>query len=491
MEAVKDPRNLILAEKGVGMMSFNKLTQKHIKDLGKIVGPDGISTGESHLDLHSRDQSQHPPRRPDVVLWPEHREEVSKILKYAHGNSLSVTGWGAGSSLEGNPIPVYGGLVLDLSRMNRIIEIREADFQADVEPGVVYQDLNERLRHKGLFFPPDPGASATIGGMIANNAAGTRTVRYGATRAHVLRLTVVLASGDILEMGGRSSKTSSGYDLINLFVGSEGTLAIVVEATVRLRGVPEELSAAVATFPSVEKAGKAVFEIVRSGLDPASLELLAPECVELINREKDMGLPVLPTLFMEFHGPSKTQLAEVMDMVHAVCLPLACRDFRPGLGRDERDRLLKARYELGEMIIRSHPGRSHIAIDVAVPVSAYPEIISLARKESREVDIPGYVLSHAGDGNLHLVLMGKKGDKKEWEIIEQVNARVVTRAIELGGTATGEHGVGIGKRKFMEAEHGRSLAWMRQIKHLFDPKGILNPGKIFPESTCQDGIEPV
>ncbi|MBW1705483.1 MAG: FAD-binding oxidoreductase [Deltaproteobacteria bacterium] len=461
-------------------MEYAKLTQQNIKDLESMVEPERFSTGESNLDLHAKDQSQHAPSRPEAVIWPISRDEVSNILRYANEHTIPVTGWGAGSSLEGNPIPIQRGLVLDLSKMNRILEIRESDFQADVEPGVLYRDLNERLRHRGLFFPPDPGANATIGGMIANNASGTRTVRYGSTRANMLRLSAVLASGEIIETGSRSSKTSSGYDLINLFVGSEGTLGIVVEATVRLTGMPEEFSSAAATFPSVEEAGKAVFEMIRAGLDPASLELLAPECITLINKEKELGLEVLPTLFLEFHGPSQKQLTETMDMANDICGDMGCHDFRRGIERKQRDDFLKARHELGEMIIRNHPGRSLLVIDVAVPISAYPEIIALATEESLKANIPGYILSHAGDGNLHLIFVGKNGDEKEWAVIDQVNARMVEKALAMGGTATGEHGVGIGKRKFMQAEHGNSLEWMKSIKDLFDPKGILNPGKIFP-----------
>jgi len=461
-------------------VKYNRLSQIDIKHMESIVGVERFSMGESNLELHSKDQSHHPPIRPECVMWPVTRLEVSEILKYANERMLPVTGWGSGTSVEGNPIPVSRGLVLDFSQMHRILSIREADFQADVEPGVVYQDLNEKLRHKGLFFPPDPGARATIGGMLANNASGLRTVKYGSSRANVLRLTVVLASGEILEIGSRSSKTSSGYDLINLFVGSEGTLGIVVEATVRLRGLPEETSAVIVTFPSVETAAQAVFGIKRFGLDPAALELLAPECVALINDERNLGLNISPMLFIEFHGTSQNQLQEIMEMAREICEASDCRDFIPGIEKKDRDDLLSARYELAEMIMRNHPGRSHTVIDVAVPVSAYPDIISLARKESHESGIPGYTFGHAGDGNLHLIFMGKTGDKKEWEAIGRVNDRIVGKAIDLGGTATGEHGTGIGKRKFMAAEHGASLVWMKQIKELFDPKGILNPGKIFP-----------
>ena len=445
-----------------------------------MVAQDRFSTGESNLDLHSKDQSWHPPCLPEAVIWPVNRSEVSEILKYANKNVIPVTGWGSGTSLEGNPIPVQKGLVLDFSQMNHILEIREEDFQADVEPGVVYQDINEKLRHKGLFFPPDPGARATIGGMIANNASGTRTIRYGSTKDHILRLAVVLADGEIIEMGTRASKTSSGYDLIHLFVGSEGTLGIVVEATVRLVGLPAESSAAIVTFPSVEAAGRAVYEVILSGLDPAALELLTPECIGLINRERDLGLNVSPTLFMEFHGPTKNQLADAMEMVQEICKDQGCGEFRPGLGRDERDRFFKARHELGEMIIRNHPDCSPLSTDVAVPITAYPEMIAFAYEELEKIGIPGYIFSHAGDGNLHSVFMGKKGEEGEWVIIDQANQHIVTKALSMEGTATGEHGVGIGKRMFMEAEHGKSLDWMKQINSLFDPNHILNPGKIFP-----------
>ncbi len=460
-------------------MKLNRLRQNDIIHLESLVGYGRFSMGESNLVLHSKDQSHHPPSRPEAVIWPNSRIEVSKILEYANEHLIPVTGWGGGTSVEGNPIPVFGGLVLDFSQMERILDIREADFQADVEPGVIYQDLNEKLRHKGLFFPPDPGARATIGGMLANNASGIRTVKYGSSRANVLRLVVVLANGEILEIGSRSAKTSSGYDLINLFVGSEGTLGIVVEATVRLRGLQEEFSTVIVTFPSVETAAAAVFGIKRFGLDPASLELLAPECVDLINKEKDLGLKVSPTLFIEFHGATRSQLQEVTKMAQEICEDLGCHDFLPGIERKDRDDFLKARYDLAEMIKLNHVGRSHTVIDVAVPVSAYPEIISLARKESRSAGIPGYTFGHAGDGNLHLIFMGKTGDEREWAIIEHVNERIVRKAIAVGGTATGEHGTGIGKRKFMEAEHGNSLEWMKKIKKLFDPNGILNPGKIF------------
>ena len=462
-------------------LNFNPLTQTHLDCLKAMVAPDRFSTGESVLNLHAKDESRHPPCRPEAVIWPQSAAEVSALLKYANNNGIPVTGWGSGSSLEGNPIPIKKGIVLDFSQMNRILEIREEDFQADVEPGVVYKDLNEKLRHTGLFFPPDPGARATLGGMIANNASGTRTIYYGATKDYVLKLSVVLADGEIIELGTRASKTSSGYDLIRLFVGSEGTLGIVVGATVRLAGLPAEFSAAVATFPSMETAGKAVFEIMRGGLNPAALELLGPECIELMNKQESLGLNVSPTIFMEFHGTTTSQLAEVLEISEEICKAEGCSQFEPGVGRAERDRIFKARHALGEMIPRNHPDCGIMVMDVAVPITAYSALIADIRKELAGTNLVSYYISHAGNGNVHLNIVGEKGNQKQWDLIKEISQRLVSKCIELGGTATGEHGIGLGKRKYMAAEHGTSLQWMKRIKSLFDPNGILNPGKIFYE----------
>jgi D-lactate dehydrogenase (cytochrome) len=461
-------------------LNFNSIEKTHISYLKTIVPHDRLSTGESVLDLHAKDQSQHPAVRPEVVIWPHAAEEVAAVVKYANDNRIPIVGWGSGSSLEGNPIPVKGGIVLDFARMNRILDIRAEAFQADVEPGVIYQDLNEKLRHTGLFFPPDPGARATLGGMIANNASGTRTVYYGSTKDYVLRLTVVLANGEIIQLGNQASKTSSGYDLIRLFVGSEGTLGIVAGATVRLVGLPVEFSAAVATFPSVEAAGKVVFEIMRSGLNPAALELLGPECIALMNEEENLKLTVSPTIIMEFHGTTTSQLAEVLEMAEEICKNEGCRIFEPGVGRSERDRIFKARHALGEIIIRKHPDCGILVMDVAVPITAYPELIAAIREKLGSTDLTSYFISHAGNGNVHLNIAGQKDNREQWDLINQISQDLVYKTLDLGGTATGEHGVGLGKRKYMPAEHGISLEWMKRVKTLFDPNGILNPGKIFP-----------
>jgi len=461
-------------------LKFNALNAPLIDKLKAIVAADRVSVGESALDLHARDQSRHPPVRPEAVVWPTSPAEVAAILNFANSNLIPVTGWGSGSSLEGNPIPVNRGIVLDFSQMNHILDIRPEDFQADVEPGVVYQDLNEKLRHTGLFFPPDPGARATLGGMISNNASGTRTIYYGSTKDYVLRLSVALANGEIIELGTRASKSSSGYDLIRLFVGSEGTLGIIVGATVRLASLPAEFSAAVATFPTIEAAGKAVFEIMRGGLNPAALELLGPECIALMNREEGLKLTVSPTIFIEFHGATENQLSEVLEIAKELCSEQECSKFEPGLGRSERDRIFKARHELGEMIVRNHPDSRILVMDVAVPISAYSDLIKAINREMTGIQLAAYYISHAGNGNVHFNILGKKGDRSQWEMIEQIVERLVARSLELGGTATGEHGIGLGKRKYMRAEHGSSLEWMARVKTLFDPRGILNPGKMFP-----------
>jgi D-lactate dehydrogenase (cytochrome) len=462
-------------------LRYNPVSERNLNDLATIVSKERISAGESVLDLHSKDQSSHIACRPETVIWPETASEVAAILKYANDQRIPVTGWGAGSSLEGNPIPVCRGIILDFSHMNRILASHEEDFQADVQPGVVYQDLNDKLRHTGLFFPPDPGARATIGGMIANNASGTRTVLYGSTRDYVMRLVIALPNGELIELGTRASKSSSGYSLINLFVGSEGTLGIVVEATLRLVGFPAEYSAAVATFPSVQAAAHTVYELKRSGLNPAALELLGPECIVLMNQEEKLGLNVAPTLFIEFHGMNTTQLSEVLETAKDICEAQGCLDFRPGLGRAERDRIFKARHALGELIQHNHPEHKILIMDVAVPITGYAELLAAMEAEVTPYGLIHYTLSHAGNGNVHLNIAGRKDDLEEWALVQKVSERLVMKAISLGGTATGEHGVGLGKRKYMPAQHGTSLEWMKRIKQLFDPNGILNPGKIFPE----------
>ena len=450
-----------------------------IATLSTFVDSERFSTGRSNRELHLHDISAHRGRMPAGIIWPMTTEEVSHILAWAYDQDVPVTPWGAGTSTEGNPVPTRGGLVMDFTRMNKILKIRSRDLQADVQPGVLRKELNRQAGKQGLFFPPDPGADATIGGMIANNASGVQTVKYGATKDYVMKLTVVLPQGNIIHTGCKAHKSSSGYDLSRLFVGSEGTLGVVTEATLRLTGIPGHHLAVTISFNQLEEASEAVAVIIGSGLEPAALELLTPELINLMNREKNLGLPEVPSLFCEFHGISKAMLQETAGLAKELCEDCGATGFQFGIEANERAELWRARHEAWETIHRAHPGKETLIVDAAVPISRYPEMIGFSQRLVDDQNVAGYVFGHAGDGNLHVVLVGDPGNEKEWSVLEDINDQVVSRAVELGGTCTGEHGIGIGKRKFMQLEHGDSYRLMRQIKDLIDPKGLLNPGKIF------------
>jgi D-lactate dehydrogenase (cytochrome) len=418
---------------------------------------------------------------PAGIIWPVTTAEVSNILAWAYDQNVPVTPWGAGTSTEGNPVPTLGGLVMDMTQMNQILDIRAQDLQADVQPGVLRKELNRQTGKQGLFFPPDPGADATIGGMIANNASGVQTVKYGATKDYVMRLTVVLPAGSIIHTGCKAHKSSSGYDLSRLFVGSEGTLGVFTEATLRLTGIPSHHLVVTITFGQLDEASQAVAVMIGSGLEPAALELLPPQLIHLMNRENNLGLAEVPSLFCEFHGISAATLQETADLTRELCQDCGATGFEFGVEANERTQLWRARHEAWETIHRAHPGRETLIVDAAVPISRYPEMIVFSQKLVDGHKVAGYVFGHAGDGNLHVVLVGDPDNEKQWALLEDINAQIVTRAVELGGTCTGEHGIGIGKRKFMQLEHGDSYQLMRRIKDLIDPKGLLNPGKIFIE----------
>jgi D-lactate dehydrogenase (cytochrome) len=454
-------------------------TSRHIADLSAMVSSDRFSVGQSNRELHLRDISFHKGTLPAGIIWPVTSDEVSRILSWSYANDVPVTPWGAGTSTEGNPVPTRGGLVVDLTRMDRIIDIRPQDLQADVEPGVLRKELNRQAGKHGLFFPPDPGADATIGGMIANNASGVQTVKYGATKNYIMRLTVVLPQGAVIHTGCRAPKSSSGYDLTQLFVGSEGTLGIVTEATLRLTGIPSHFLAATIRFRDLESASKAVALMIGSGLGPAALELLPPGLIRLMNREKDLGLPEEPSLFCEFHGISKNVLNETADIAKEVCEECGAVGFSFATEEAARKDLWRARHEAWETIHRAHPKKETLIVDAAVPISCYPEIVVFSQKIVEEYRVVGYVFGHAGDGNLHVVLVGDPENKTGWSKLEAVNHAIVEKAVKMGGTCTGEHGVGIGKRKFMRLEHGESYDLMRRIKETVDPKGLMNPDKIF------------
>jgi D-lactate dehydrogenase (cytochrome) len=453
------------------------LSGEDLDRLRAIVGPERLSTGESELELHSKDESYHPPSRPEVVIWPRSAEEISAILKLANSRGIPVTPWAGGTSLEGNPIPIRGGIVLDMRLMDRLLWVKPQDLQARVEAGLDFVRLNKRLERYGLFFPPDPGAVATIGGMVANDAKGVRAMKYGSTGDHVLELEVVLPTGEIVEVGSRAWRSSSGYDLKRLFIGSEGTLGVITAITLRLQGLPAEFLAAVASFAALEEAAEAVAELVGAGLIPAALEFMDEETVTLINKFNGLALPESPTLFLEFQGSGRAALEDDLQLMREVCAD-ALR-LEAGLGREERDRLWEARHLIHDTIRKAFPGIAGIVVDVAVPLSCYPEIVEYAKRALKEHGLKGYLFGHAGLGGLHVEILYHPGEREEQARAEAANAAIVHRALELEGTATGEHGVGLGKRRFMEKEHGLSLELMRKIKALLDPNGIMNPGKIF------------
>jgi D-lactate dehydrogenase (cytochrome) len=453
------------------------ITQNDRRNLKAIVGEQFISTGESVLNLHSRDESFHTPALPDVVVWPHSTDEVSQIACYAFEKKIPITGWGVGTSLEGNPIPVNHGIVVDFQEMQKVIAVRPEDFQVDVQAGVVYKELNKSLSRYGLFFPPDPGAAATIGGMIGNNASGIKTVKYGGTKDHIMRLVVVLPGGEVIRIGNRARKSSSGYDLIHLFVGSEGTLGLVTEATLKLVGLPANFMALRVTFPEVKNATDTVFKVMSSGFSPAAMEFLDSNVIGVLNRDRNITMEEQPTLLMEFNGFSNEGLRDEMTYIEEICAENSSSLVDKGLGKEERDRLWEIRHLTFESIKRQHPGLLPLIVDVAVPLSSYSDMAEFIKKEVRGLN--AYVFGHAGDGNIHVVVMDEPADGRRWARVEEANRRIVQKALAFEGTCTGEHGVGIGKRCFLPDEHGDSLELMKRIKKLIDPEGLFNPGKMF------------
>ncbi len=457
------------------------MSQAILAQLQQIFPSDRISSTQAIREQHARDQSAHPAHLPDLVVWPISTEEVRQTARLAHDAFIPITPWGAGTSIEGNPIPVQGGIVMDFSRMNRIVAIHEKDFQVTVQPGVLYKDMNKVLARYGLFFAPDPGANASIGGMLANNAAGIRTVKYGATRDNVLALEVVLADGRVIRTGSRSVKQSSGYDLTHLFVGSEGTLGLITEATLKLAPIPSHISAAVATFPTVADAAEAVFDIIGAGLEPTALELLDATAVKVLNTDPDIPhFPEKPALFMEFASSHEAALADSMELVREICAEHRAEQFDTGVGRRERARLWRARHHLFEAHVRYFAGQAFLVGDAAVPISRYPQLIARTASLMTEMGVTGSLLGHAGDGNIHTIVFFPPDDAQARERALAFNDAFVSLALKMEGTSTGEHGVGLGKRKFMVREHGPALAVMRDLKQSLDPHGILNPGKVLP-----------
>lgn len=459
------------------MSAFAAVTTETADQLVRIVGESNVSTAQADLDLHARDQSFHTAHAAEVVVWPQTSEQVAEILRLANEQRIPVTPWGVGTSLEGNPIPVHGGILMTFERMDKIIEVHADDFQVTVQPGIGHKDLNAHLARYGLFFAPDPGANATIGGMLANNAAGIRTVKYGASKDNVLQMQIAMADGRLLRVGSRSIKQSAGYDLLHLFVGSEGTLGVITEATLKLVPVAEHMSAALAAFDSVADAVQAVVMIRGSGLDPAALELIDAQHAAMLRDAEGVDLSDHPTLFMEFHAAHAESLAMGLATVQEICEEMGAVSFHSTTDSVERKRLWHARHASFEITIRKFPTKKFFIGDVAVPISAYPDLVNYIETVRDDYGVDLFLIGHAGDGNIHVELPYETDD--EYQRCAEINALVVRKAQDLSGTATGEHGVGLGKVKYMDYEHGPALEVMYSIKQTLDPNGILNPGKIF------------
>ena len=440
---------------------------------------DRISTGTALREQHSHGEDSQPPRLPDAVAFAETTEEVSRLLALCHAEGVPVVPFGAGTSLEGHVTPVRGGISLDLSRMTRVLEVNAHDMDCRVEAGVTRQALNRHLRDQGLFFPVDPGSEATLGGMCATRASGTNAVRYGTIRENVLGLTVVLADGRIIRTGGRVRKSSTGYDLTRLFIGSEGTLGVITEIQLRLHGIPEAMSAATCQFATLDGAVETVIAVMQAGIPVARIELLddvqAEACIAYSKLE---GLEAAPTLLFEFHG-SHASVAEQAAQAEAIAGEYGARGFRWAVEPEARQKLWQARHDAYWANLATKPGHKPLTTDVIVPISHLAEAVLGAKRDIEESGLSAPIVGHVGDGNFHaLILVPPEPDglARAWAL----DRKIVSRALALGGSCSGEHGVGIGKREFLEQEHGaEAIAVMRSLKATLDPRGILNPGKMF------------
>jgi D-lactate dehydrogenase (cytochrome) len=443
---------------------------------------DRLTTAHAVREQHGKDISHHHAEIPDAVAFAESTEEVAEIVKVCARHGIPIIPFGTGTSLEGHISAPLGGLSIDVSRMDKIINVHTEDLDAVVQPGVTRKTLNSHLRDTGLFFPIDPGADASLGGMAATRASGTNAVRYGTMRENVMALQVVTADGRIIRTGGRSRKSAAGYDLTRLFVGSEGTLGVITEVTLRLYGIPEKIAAAVCSFDTLEGAVNAVIATIQLGIPIARIELMDDEQMRILNTYAKLGYPQKNTLFMEFHG-TNAGVTEQAEMVQDIASDNGGGDFSWTTDAEERTKLWQARHDVAWANKEDKPGWGFWATDVCVPISRLTDVILATKEDVQKERLSAPLLGHVGDGNFHMTIMIKPDDLEYLARVEAVNDRMVERAIAAGGTSTGEHGIGIGKMKFLRAEHGESVQLMQDIKRALDPQNIMNPAKIFGPST--------
>ena len=447
----------------------------HLKTL--VTGQ--VSTNETVLDQHGRDESAIPPVRPSAVVMPQSTEEVSKVLAYCNQEKIPVVAFGAGSSLEGHVLPLFGGISMDLTEMKKVIEIRPDDLLVRVQPGVHRMALNEKLATSGLFFSVDPGADATLGGMASTGAAGTTTVRYGSMRDNVLAMTAVLADGTIVKTGRETRKLSAGYDLTRLLVGSEGTLAVITELTLRVFGIPEKMAAAIVRFPTLADGVTAATAIVRSGISIARCEFLDAQCIKNVNAHDGLTLTEVPTLFFEFHG-SPQGVQEDANSVKEIVEEFGGSEFEWTTDEGARRKLWQARHNAYWAGIAANPGKRAVSTDAAVPLSKLADAVTVADQVLSKHKYPYSILGHVADANFHCFIVTDPDKPEELQEVRHITHEITMKMIEMGGTCTGEHGIGSGKIDALIAETGApAVNIMKLIKQALDPNNILNPGKVF------------
>lgn len=439
---------------------------------------DRFTQSKAVCEHHGRDESPYEMMPPEGVVFAQSTEEVAFVAALCNAHKVPLIAYGAGSSLEGNFLAVQGGIVINLAQMNRIVAVQAEDLTVTVEAGVTRKQLNDEIRDTGLFFPIDPGADASLGGMCATRASGTNAVRYGTMRENVVNLTVVTASGEIVRTASRARKSSAGYDLTRMFVGSEGTLGIITEVTVRLYPQPEAVSAAICNFSTVDAAVQTVIQVIQMGVPVARVEFLDATSVQAVNRYSKLELRESPLLLFEFHG-SPAGVKEQAQMVQAIAAEHQGQDFEWATLPEERNRLWAARHSAYFASLQMRPGCRGSTTDVCVPISRLADCIGATNEDLAKASFPSLIVGHVGDGNFHVMMLLDGDNPAEFEEAELLNRRLVDRALQMDGTCTGEHGVGLHKMQFLEQEHGAGVNLMRSIKRTLDPNNILNPGKIF------------
>jgi D-lactate dehydrogenase (cytochrome) len=438
---------------------------------------DRVTTARALRDHHGTDISSYPVTPPDAVVFAQSTDDVVAAVQACARHRVPVIPFGTGTSVEGHVLAVAGGVCIDLGRMNRVLEVNAADLDARVQAGVTRKQLNAFIKDTGLFFPIDPGADASLGGMASTRASGTNAVRYGTMRENVLGATVVLADGSVIRTGGRARKSAAGYDLTRLFVGAEGTLGILTELTVRLHPLPEGMSAAVCAFPTVRAAVDSVIEAIQCGIPIARVELLDRLTVSAVNRYSKLGLRESPTLWYEFHG-TKRGVEEQATQMQEIASSHGGLDFEWAVQPEERNRLWQARHDAYFACLQLKAGSRMIATDVCVPISRLADCIAATEEDIAKATMPIPLFGHVGDGNFHLMILVDPASDDEIAEAWELNARLVRRALAMDGTCTGEHGIGLGKREFLVEEFGQAVDVMRRIKEVLDPSGLLNPGKV-------------